>query len=207
MKPPVNPKTHFISSYTLMPLRFSMTRPLMERSEKGRLIVTAKMLQERFDRYTTDPCLPHLVAAMVESASPTGVEQSGDTEPVPVGQAESEEAPTASWTCAFNNLGSMEKRLRTQHGKITVESMCLGHRLRKFVWDVYDSCSRFHTFLPLSFSPCRIVHIWTMHSKLHFQVQVGCPTRRLYCGLSVHFSFVVLTHRDVRASLLGERNA
>lgn len=95
----------------------------MERSEKGRLILTAKMLQERFDRYVADPCLPHLVAAM-QSMFPAGVEQDGNT------QAETEEAPTSPWMCAFNNLGPVEKRLRTEHGRITVGSMCIGNRLR-----------------------------------------------------------------------------
>ncbi|KAI9568532.1 hypothetical protein HD554DRAFT_742418 [Boletus coccyginus] len=110
MKPPVDPRTRFISSFTLMPLRFSMARVLMERSEKGRLIMTAKILQERFDRCLADPCLPHLLAAM-QSMPLIGV------------------APT-SWSCAFNNLGIMEKRLRTQHGRITVGSTCIGIRSR-----------------------------------------------------------------------------
>jgi len=44
MKPPVDPRIHFISSFTLVPLRFSMARVLMEPSKKGRLIMTAKIL-------------------------------------------------------------------------------------------------------------------------------------------------------------------
>ncbi|KAG8219045.1 hypothetical protein J3R82DRAFT_4801 [Butyriboletus roseoflavus] len=127
MKPPVNPRTHFISSFTLMPLRFSMAQPLTERSEKGRLIATAKALQERFDRYLADPCLPHLLAATA-SMSPTRVEQDDNTKLG--GKAEAEETPMAPWACAFNNLGVIEKRLRTQHGRITVGSICIGNRLR-----------------------------------------------------------------------------
>jgi hypothetical protein len=103
-----------------------MARPLMERSEKGRLIMTAKMLQERFDRYVGNPCLPHLVVAM-DSTSPARVEQDGNT------QEEAEEAPMFPWTCAFNNLGTVEKRLRTQHGRITVGSICIGNRLRNYM--------------------------------------------------------------------------
>ncbi|KAF8548798.1 hypothetical protein OG21DRAFT_1489069 [Imleria badia] len=129
MKPPVNPRTHFISSFTLMPLRFSLAPVLMERSEKGRLIMTAKMLQERFDRYLSDPCLSHLLAAM-ESMSAAGVDQ--DLHAKPAGHAEAEEVPIP-WCCAFNNLGAVEKRLRTDHGMITVGSMCIGNRLRNFM--------------------------------------------------------------------------
>ena len=106
-----------------------MARVLMEPSEKGRLIMTAKILQERFDKYLADPCLPHLVAAL-QSIPPTGVEQDSNTKLA--GQAEAEEAPT-SWFCAFNNLGTVEKRLRMQHGRITVGSICIGNRLRNFM--------------------------------------------------------------------------
>ncbi|KAF8548796.1 hypothetical protein OG21DRAFT_1559743 [Imleria badia] len=143
-KPPVNPRTHFISSHTLMPLRFSLAPVLMERSEKGRLIMMAKMFQERFDRYLSDPCMPHLFTAM--SMLPTGVDQDRNAEPVR--KEEAEEAPMP-WWCTLNNLGVVEKRLQTQHRRITVGSMCIGIRLR-------NSMS---------------VHMWTMHSKLHFQVQ------------------------------------
>ncbi|KAF8125751.1 hypothetical protein EV363DRAFT_1586228 [Boletus edulis] len=145
MKPPVDPRTHFISSFTLMPLRFSMGQVLTEPSEKGRLIMTAKLLQERFDRYLADPCLPHLFVAMNNKSS-NGVESVSEVEHAV--RAEAEEAPM-SWWCAYNNLGMMERRLRTQHGKITVENICIGNRLRNFM----------------------TVHIWTMHSKLYFQVQ------------------------------------
>ncbi|KAI9568533.1 hypothetical protein HD554DRAFT_2098837 [Boletus coccyginus] len=126
MKPPVNPKTHFISSFTLIPLRFSMAQVLMERNEKGRLIMTAKILQERFDRYLADPCLPHLLAAM------QNMPLKEDSNTKLADQAEAEEAPT-SWFCALNNLGTVEKRLRTQHGRITVGSICIGVRLRNFM--------------------------------------------------------------------------
>ncbi|KAG6376883.1 hypothetical protein JVT61DRAFT_909 [Boletus reticuloceps] len=144
IKPPVDPRTHFISSFTLMPLRFSMGQVLTEPSEKGRLIMTAKLLQERFDRYLADPCLPHLFVAMNNKSS-SGVENVGDVNTV---RAEAEEAPV-SWWCAYNNLGMVERRLRTQYGKITVENICIGNRLRN----------------------CMTVHIWTMHSKLYLQVQ------------------------------------
>ncbi|KAH0826807.1 hypothetical protein J3R83DRAFT_5231 [Lanmaoa asiatica] len=116
MKPPVNPRTHFISSFTLMPLRFSMAQSLAERSEKGRLIITTKVLQERFDKYLADPCLPHLLAVRA-STSPTGVEHDSNTELA--GQAGAEEIPISPWCCAFNNLGVVEKRLQTQHGRIS----------------------------------------------------------------------------------------
>ena len=123
MKPPVNPKTHFITSFTIIPLRFSMAPVLKEHTEKARLIKTAKILQERFDRFLANPSLPHLVAALQEM-SQRNVEQ--------IAPAEGEEAPI-QWSCAFNNLGAVEKRLKTHHGKITVENICLGNRLKNFM--------------------------------------------------------------------------
>lgn len=104
-----------------------MARPLMERSEKGRLIATAKLLQGRFDKYLADPCLPHLLAVMA-SMSPSDVEQDDSTQLA--AKAEVEETPMSLWCCAFNNLGVMEKTLRTQHGRITVGSVSIGNRLR-----------------------------------------------------------------------------
>lgn len=127
MKSHVDPRTHIISSFSIMPLRFSMAQVLMERSEKKRLIMTAKLLQERFDRYLADPCLPHLFAGLQSIVPPTGAGQDGNTEP-----AWKAVEPT-TWNCAFNHLGAVEKRLRTQHGKISVQSMCLGVRLRNFL--------------------------------------------------------------------------
>ena len=47
--------------------------------------------------------------------------------------------------------------------------------------------------------------MWTMHSKLHFQVQV-CALY-FYRGLSFRFSNAALTCRDGRVPPLGERNA
>ncbi|KAF8559445.1 hypothetical protein OG21DRAFT_1403148, partial [Imleria badia] len=124
MKPPVNPRTHLISSLTLMSSRFSLAPVLMERSEKGRLIMAAKMLQERYDRYLSDPSLPHLCAAMPGMLS--GVDQDRIAR---LGEAEAKEAPMP-WCCALYNLGVVEKRLQTQHGMLTVGSMCIGGRMR-----------------------------------------------------------------------------
>ena len=110
----------------MIPLRFSLAPVLIEPNEKGKLIMTAKMLQERFDKHLSDPCLPHLFAAM-QGMSPADVDQDRNAEPA--GHAE---APM-SWCCAFNNLGGVEKRLRTHHGMITIENMCIGVRLRNFM--------------------------------------------------------------------------
>ena len=107
----------------------------MEPSEKGRLTMTAKLLQERFNRYTADPCLPQLLAVM-ESMSPSGVDQVDRAAGEPAEQTEAAQAPMAPWCCAFNNLGVVEKRLRTQHGDLTVESIRIGNRLRNCMYGV-----------------------------------------------------------------------
>ena len=97
----------------------------MERSEKERLIMTAKMLQERFDRYLSDPCLPHLFAAMQGMPAEVGHDRKTDS-----GEKTEAERALMPWSCTFNNLGVVEKRLQTQHGRIHVGSMSLGLRLR-----------------------------------------------------------------------------
>lgn len=112
-----------------MSLRFSLAPVLMERSEKGRLIMTAKMLQERYDRHLSDPCLPHLFTVLL-GMLPTEANQGPKAE---LGEkAEAEKAPT-SWHCTLNNIGIVEKRLKTQHGKLTIESMCIGLRFSNFM--------------------------------------------------------------------------
>ena len=98
----------------------------MEPSEKGRLIMTAKMLQERFDRNLSNPCLPHLFTALLNIlATREEHDRKADTGE----KTETERAPTP-WLCTLNNLGVVEKRLETQHGRISVGSMSLGLRLR-----------------------------------------------------------------------------
>jgi len=116
-----------------------MAQVLMEPNEKARLIMTAKILQERLDRYLVDPCLPLAVAAM---------DMANLNESESMGQQKLLE-PFKIWRAAFENLGVVENKVRTQHGKIMVENICLGVRLRK----------------------CIGVHMWTMHSRLHFQAQ------------------------------------
>jgi len=145
MKPPVDPRTHFISSMTLIPLRFSMAQALMEPNEKARLIMTAKMLQERLDRYLVDPCLPLMLAAMdtMLMANLDKLESTGQQNVL---------EPLTTWRVTFDNLGVVENKVRMQHGKIMVENVCFGIRPRKFM----------------------SVHMWTMHSKFHFQTQ--CAT-------------------------------
>ena len=115
-KPPVNPRTHLISSLTLMPLRFSLASVLMVPSEKGKLIMLAKMFQDRFDEYLSNPCIPQLFPAL-------------GMLPEPGRNPETKQAPMP-WWCTFNNVDVVEKRLKTQHGRITVENICIGIRLR-----------------------------------------------------------------------------
>ncbi|KAF8443181.1 hypothetical protein L210DRAFT_3644046 [Boletus edulis BED1] len=126
MKPPVDPRTHLITSMTTIPSRFSMAQVLMERNEKARLIMTAKLLQECFDRYLVDPCLPLVFAAVGTTvvADLDGTESTGQ---------QSLLEPFTIWRAAFENLGVVENKVRTQHGKITAENICLGLRLRKLM--------------------------------------------------------------------------
>ena len=88
----------------------------MEPSEKGKLIILAKMFQDRFDNYLSNPCMPHLLAAL-------------GMVPEPERKPETEQAPMP-WWCNLTNVDVVEKRLQTQHGRITVGSMCIGIRLR-----------------------------------------------------------------------------
>ncbi|KAG9310008.1 hypothetical protein JVU11DRAFT_10042 [Chiua virens] len=61
LKPSVNPKTYFTSCLSLMPLRIHMAEPLRQDSEKATLIMTAKKVQEQFDKYLPNPCLPMIM--------------------------------------------------------------------------------------------------------------------------------------------------
>ena len=130
----------------MMPLRFSMAGPLMEPSERARLIATAKTLQERFDKYLAEPCLPELLAMMASMPPTAG---GADPEDTPASQpatphAEMNETPTAPWCCAFNNLGVLESRLRVPRGAIAVERFCIGNRLRNFMYGAFRGCHRVH---------------------------------------------------------------
>ncbi|KAG9309213.1 hypothetical protein JVU11DRAFT_10927 [Chiua virens] len=131
-KPPVDPRKHVISFSTAIPLRFSMAQALIEPTEKGRLIKTAKAVQERYDKYLANPCLPQLLA-------------------VPASKERSETIQTVKnpWRCRMINLGVVEKRVKPDHGAITVEGI--------------DFSTRRGTLVA--------IHMWTMHSKLHFLVQ------------------------------------
>ena len=99
-----------------MPLRFSLASVLTEPSEQGKLIMLAKMFQDRFDKYLSNPCMPHVFAAL-------------GMLPEPGRNPETEQAPMP-WWCTLTNVDVVEKRLQTQHGRITVESICIGVRLR-----------------------------------------------------------------------------
>ena len=129
-----------------------MAGPLMEPSERARLIVTAKTLQERFDKYLAEPCLPQLLAVMASMPPTAG---GADPEDTPASQpatphAEMNETPTAPWCCAFNNLGVLESRLRVPRGAIAVEHFCIGNRLRNFMYGAFRGCHRVHVvFVPV----------------------------------------------------------
>ncbi|KAG9313331.1 hypothetical protein JVU11DRAFT_5636 [Chiua virens] len=138
LKPPVNPKTYYASCLSLIPMCFSMDRPLMEHSEKGRLLMTAKKVQEQFDKVLAHPCLSDLMAVYVSRPLQEEHERANVKPRLP------------PWHCGFQNLGVVENRLAMQYyGKLEVESICFGARVTTFM----------------------NVHMWTMHSKFHFQIQ------------------------------------
>ncbi|KAG9313342.1 hypothetical protein JVU11DRAFT_5647 [Chiua virens] len=134
MKPYVEPKTRMVSSCSLLPIRLPMAGLLMERTEKERLIATARALQGLFDKYVAHPCFPQLASAL--SIMPPSMHDRAMMISNP-------------WRCAFVNVGVVESRLKTLHGEITIDSISFGNRQRTMM----------------------CVHLWTMNSKLHFQIQ------------------------------------
>lgn len=99
--------------------------------------MTTRMLQEKIDRYLADPCLPQLLAVTEGTSDQEDKAPAGE----PVSQVNPDQAQMFPWCCAFNNLGVVEKRLRTQHGAITVKSIRIGNRLRNFMYGVYNRLS------------------------------------------------------------------
>ncbi|KAG9315597.1 hypothetical protein JVU11DRAFT_3235 [Chiua virens] len=140
-KPPVDPRKHIIAYTTTVTLRFSMARFLSEPTEKGRLIMTAKAVQERLDKYLANPCLPHLAAV---------------TATMPPSKAEIARTQKNPWQCRVVNMGVLESRIKTNHGPITVEGIGFGTRRGTLVG----------------------IHVWTMHSKLHFYIQGAAAWER-----------------------------
>ena len=194
-KPPVNPRTHLITSFSLLPLRFSMALPLKERSEKARLIATAKIIQQRFDTYLANPCFPQLVAVMAS------LQQRGAAQDNKVideqAKARDKQPPASPWVCAFTNLGVIENRLQTHHDALVVQHMNLGVRHKRHMCGIF-LCALLVWFL-YAFLSFRTMHMWTIHSRLYFQIVVSVF---FHC-----FIKAILMSRDARVLLRGERNA
>ncbi|KAG9309212.1 hypothetical protein JVU11DRAFT_10926 [Chiua virens] len=112
-KPPVDPRKHFVSYSTTITLRFSMAKSLSEPTEKGRLIMTAKEVQARLDKYLANPCLPQLSAV---------------TATMPPSEVETARRQKNPWQCRVVNLGVLERRMKTDYGAIAVESVSFGTR-------------------------------------------------------------------------------
>ncbi|KAG9309210.1 hypothetical protein JVU11DRAFT_10924 [Chiua virens] len=112
-KPPVVPRKHVISYSTTITLRFSMAKPLSESTEKGRLVMTAKEVQARLDKYLANPCLPQLSAV---------------TATMPPSEVEIARRQKNPWQCRVVNLGVLERRMKTDYGAIAVESVSFGTR-------------------------------------------------------------------------------
>ena len=113
-----------------------MVLPLAERSEKARLIATAKIVQQRFDTYLANPCLPQLLSVMA-SLPQSGVNQ--DNKVVDEQAKERDKPPASPWACGFNNVGVIENRLRTCHGALVVQQINLSVRHKYYMCDT-SSC-------------------------------------------------------------------
>ncbi|KAG9312342.1 hypothetical protein JVU11DRAFT_7658 [Chiua virens] len=139
LKPSVNPKTYFTSSLSLMPLRLHMAEPLRKGSEKATLIMTTKRIQEQFDKYLPNPCIPLASSILArQSLSRTDQKATPDTN-----------LPMLPWRCDFEYLGVVESRMSTRQGCIIIDNVCITLR----------------TTTVMS------VRSWTIHRKLHFQVE------------------------------------
>ncbi|KAG9309824.1 hypothetical protein JVU11DRAFT_10203 [Chiua virens] len=141
LKPSVNPKTYFASSLCMMPLRIPMTEPLRQGSEKATLIMTAKKVQEQFDRYLSDPCLPMTMPIIAQLPLP-GTDQKANL---------NTNLHRVPWQmeCDFQHFGMVESRISLRQGHISIDNVYLGARV----------------------TTTMSVRSWIMHRKLHFQIE------------------------------------
>ncbi|KAH7887283.1 hypothetical protein F5I97DRAFT_1859214 [Phlebopus sp. FC_14] len=119
----VNPTTHLISSFSVMPVRIPMAGPLKADSPQERLQMTMEALKAQYTHYLDNPCLSHVLAAQL-SVPPT---------PSPPADQR------RMFTSVFTNLGVVEKRLptrwqtETSATKMDIDELALGHRMTDYV--------------------------------------------------------------------------
>ncbi|KAH7887284.1 hypothetical protein F5I97DRAFT_1859232 [Phlebopus sp. FC_14] len=123
--PSVNPKTHLISSFSVMPVRIPMAGPLKADSPRERLQMTMEALKAQYTHYLDNPCLSHFLAAQL-SLPPTQSPASDSQKP-------------RFTNILFTNLGVVEKRLPTRWQtetsaiKMDIDELALGHRMSDHV--------------------------------------------------------------------------
>ncbi|KAG9313324.1 hypothetical protein JVU11DRAFT_5629 [Chiua virens] len=127
LKPPANPKSHFVSALTALSLRFPVTQCLKEPTERGRLIAIAREVHERLGKLVAHPCLPQLGVAMAS---------------IPPSQKKNGGRMQNPWRCGVDSLGILEALVKTDHGAIKVDSMTAGNRKGPYttmhVWTMHN---------------------------------------------------------------------
>lgn len=88
---PYDSKTHFISSRTHIPIQISMSEISSIVSPRRQLLQIAQAIQQRYTRFATHPCMPHVQAA--RAYHPNALSESPDVE------------------SSVNNVGPIERRL------------------------------------------------------------------------------------------------
>ncbi|KAF8551495.1 hypothetical protein OG21DRAFT_1540239 [Imleria badia] len=142
----VNKKTHFVSAFSVMPVRIPMRKILDVDSRRERLLLAASALKAEYARYQRNPCLSHLLVA--QSAVPL---------PAPTADSGDQPAPHINPTM-LTNLGKVDARLPSEYVNQTgdrvlrVHDMCFGHRIT---------------------TPHVILHSWTFEDGLHIQLQAS----------------------------------
>jgi hypothetical protein len=142
----VDKKTHFVSAFSVMPVRIPMRKILDVDSTRERLLLTASTLKTEYARYQGNPCLPHLLVAQFAIPFSSTTADSGD-----------QRMPQINPTM-LTNLGRVDARLpseypnRTGERVLRVHDMCFGHRIT---------------------TSNVVLHSWTFEDGLHIQLQAS----------------------------------
>ncbi|KAF9222439.1 hypothetical protein BS17DRAFT_783709 [Gyrodon lividus] len=119
----INKKTHFVTAFSHIPVRIPIAAILRTNSEKERLLQTMHALKSQYEYYTSNPCLPHLLAALMSAP------------PIP---------RRPPFGTLATNLGVVEARLpkkwRGSGGETVfdIKEMCVGHRARTPVISIHS---------------------------------------------------------------------
>jgi hypothetical protein len=116
LKLPYDTKTHFVSSRTHIPIQIPMAEISPIVSPRRQLLQIVHVIQQRYTRFATHPCMPHVQAA--RAYQPDALSERSDID------------------SSVNNVGSIERRLplswKGAHGTesvIELESVLFSVRL------------------------------------------------------------------------------